>query len=79
MAEKGGNQAVDTSKLTAIPEQHFLKRTETVLIEAPIDLPGASGTAPSLILVFECGKCKAHGYMEADAAPLYGASCPSQL
>ena len=52
---------------------------EHILVESPIDLPGPAGTIPALIWVFECHKCRAQGYMEADGAPLYGASCPSEL
>jgi len=52
---------------------------EPIFVEPPVDLPGASGTVPSLILVSEYDECRAHGYMAADAAPLYGALCPSEL
>ncbi len=50
-----------------------------ILVESPIDLPEPAGTIPAVVLVFECDKCRAHGYMEADAAPSYGATCPSEL
>jgi hypothetical protein len=49
------------------------------LVESPIDLPGPAGTIPAVVLVFECDKCRAHDYTEADAALSYGASCPREL
>jgi hypothetical protein len=51
---------------------------EIKLVQSPSDLPGPRATIPALILVLECSKCRAHGYKEADAAPLCGASCPSE-